>query len=276
MPKRCTAISYNCGAICLSLHKTCRIGNTAIGKDRLDKIKALAQNLAGGGADTRKGIGKPGQTALEKLGRIIDAQQKAEAKSKEKETKSKKQSQAGKVPAEVLKLEDNIRQQRFEALAVFDNEGKQILFKNGAQFTVEVTPSEAAQMKGQIVTHNHPCGWKHPESDPQHIGNSFSSEDLKLAAVAEVAEMRVVAVGHRYSLKPNPETGWNADYYANFMAPTIKKHHQEIKSEFISLIKSSKITLSEANVRHYHELVTRVSKELGLIYTQEVYKPYGT
>jgi len=79
MRKKCTAISYNCGAICLSLHKTCRIGNAAIGKDRLNKIKALAQNLASGGADTRKGIGKPGQTALERLGEIIQTQRNAKA-----------------------------------------------------------------------------------------------------------------------------------------------------------------------------------------------------
>ena len=104
--------------------------------------------------------------------------------------------------------EEEIRYQKHESAFVYDLQGRLLLSKEGEQYEVSFTPEELTLMRGNVLTHNHPRGLEYPDSDPRSFGNSFSDDDIFLASVYELAEIRVVTPKQRFSMKP-PERGWS-------------------------------------------------------------------
>lgn len=171
-------------------------------------------------------------------------------------------------PEILREREDTIRNQRFETAIAWDADGKEVLVKDGQQYSVDFTEQEAAKLKGTVFTHNHPRGLDYPANDPRAMGNSFSIEDIFFASKWEIGEIRAVTPKQRFSMKP-PDGGWNKDYLANTLRPSVLAHHANIRVEYLERIARGIMTPEEAEARHYHELWTRVSSELGLHYTRE-------
>ena len=174
-------------------------------------------------------------------------------------------------PIQVLEMENRLRPQKFESLAIFDKDGNQILFKDGEQYEVAVTDDELIKMKDQIVTHNHPRGWEFDASDPRYKGNSFSQEDLVLAAYADVAEIRAVSTAYRFSMK-RPSQGW----------PSVQKIIEIVEQErdYVQNLGYARIAkawsvderdrfISEEESVFWHLVSKRVAKRIGSIYEQE-------
>jgi SPP1 gp7 family putative phage head morphogenesis protein len=183
-------------------------------------------------------------------------------------------------PLQVLQMEDRLRVQRFESVAVFDRQGNQVFFKNGEEFQVELTDGDVSQMRGMIGTHNHPRGWGFPAENPRSSGNSFSPEDWDLAASAEMAEFRAVSPGYRFSIRP-PEGGWNAQYAKRVLMPAIEIVQNEVRAENMRLINevvrsgdraAIQRAIDEAESDHYHQVATKLSQRLGIPYSREPYQ----
>ncbi len=95
LPK-CTSKSYSCkgnvGVRCLPLTQSCKLGNSAIGNERLGKIKALSSSLAGGSAlETTQAKIVEQRMALAVENRRKKQQQKAATSAKSALTIAKKE-----------------------------------------------------------------------------------------------------------------------------------------------------------------------------------------
>jgi hypothetical protein len=172
----------------------------------------------------------------------------------------------------VAAMETRLRPQRFESAAVFAPDGRELLFKNGQERFVEFTDPEVALMRGAVVTHNHPGGWKFAEDDPRRGGNAFSIDDVKLAAGAEAREMRAASPGYDHSIAPGPK-GWNLDYYKSDILPAFRKHEKDVYSQGETDILAGRKTIAQFNADYYHTIWTRVADELGLRYSRKSIKP---
>lgn len=78
----------------------------------------------------------------------------------------------------VRSVEDRIRHQNYESAAIIDENGREIIFKDGEKNCVAFTQEETARMKGRTLTHNHPNS------------GFFSKEDIGVLVGADLAEMR--------------------------------------------------------------------------------------
>lgn len=107
------------------------------------------------------------------------------------------------------------------------------------------------------------------ETDPRSFGHSFSEDDIRLACLAEMAEMRAVTPKLRFSMKP-PLSGWNRKLWETRIHPSYDNHYQEVWEELeAAVFISVTITPAEADVRVLHETWRRVADEIGLVYTRE-------
>ncbi|HEY9737714.1 MAG TPA: hypothetical protein V6D06_15575 [Trichocoleus sp.] len=185
---------------------------------------------------------------------------------------------AFKTPRQVLALEDRIRKQKFESAGLYDSKGNQLFFKDGESSSVGFTRDEVRQMKNCVLTHNHPSGWKHEPPNPRHKGNSFSPEDLGLAAAANLAEIRAVSRGYRFSMR-RPENGWprweEMDSAVEEEAATVRKRNTKRINAFLSKgdFEGYAAAIDDAEASHWHEVATAVAKRIGAEYTREDYKP---
>ena len=86
--------------------------------------------------------------------------------------------------AKMIELENSIVDNDFETAGVFDEDGNLIFKKLGGKNYVQFSDEEMAQMKGRILTHNHPSG------------RSFSFEDLAMTRNTRLKEIRAVGTGY--------------------------------------------------------------------------------
>lgn len=159
--------------------------------------------------------------------------------------------------------EQRIRTQPFESAYVYDSNGTLVLQKDGQQYSVTFTDAEIARMKGAVLTHNHPRGLAYPASDPRSVGNSFSLEDLLLAAVANLAEIRAVTPKRRFSLRPGPGRSWPDEQVIRAEFVTI---YQQVYTQSLQQIRAGALTVEQAEARHLDEVWRIVAKRLGLRY----------
>ena len=152
------------------------------------------------------------------------------------------------------KVERDTRELAIEHATLFTPDGGVLVSKtSGKPDRVAFTRYETGQFQGNILTHNHPRG------------TSLSSQDVGLAAHYGLAEIRASGRFAKYSLEA-PAQGWDADYWTNFIEPLYKKYNLEVRSEFWNTIRSGAMTHDEAELRHAHEVWTRVARDLHLTY----------
>ena len=110
-------------------------------------------------------------------------------------------------------------------------------------------------MKNSIFTHNHPT-----------IGGSFSIEDIRLAAMRDVAEMR--AVGSKFTHRMiRPEAGWPE---VGHIEIEYRITDRDIRAEFTRNIALGRMTADEANLHHHNEVWELVARKLRMNYLREV------
>jgi len=153
----------------------------------------------------------------------------------------KRDVRTAKLKAAVADAESRIRDIRsHEELYAFDANGNQVLYKVGNQDSVSMSPTEGALLKGATATHNHPL-----DTD----GSSFSMDDILVAQVTGMAEMR--AVGGRYTHSMKLPVG------AGDMTSLMQAINRDVTAETWIAIGTGTMSVAEANARHYHELWTR-------------------
>jgi hypothetical protein len=168
----------------------------------------------------------------------------------------------------VRQQDDLIRFQEYETMIAWDDNGVEILRKDGQRFKVTFTDEEMALLLGTLFTHNHPRGLEFSDDDPRSYGNSFSEQDLRFACHAQLAELRVVTPRLRFSLKP-PVGGWNADYWEDSLGPVCIRFKNLVFTEFRSAVTAGSMTVAEAEAQYFHEVCLRAATELQLPYIRE-------
>lgn len=168
----------------------------------------------------------------------------------------------------IREAEDAIRRQPYETAIAWNAQGVQILRKEGERYQVVFSDEEVAIITGATLTHNHPSGLSFAENDPRSFGHSFSEDDIRLACLAELSEMRAVTPKLRFSMKP-PHFGWGLAFWETQVRPSFVEHSQNVWQELDQAFISGAITPAEASIRVLHEVWDRIAKDVGLIYTRE-------
>jgi SPP1 gp7 family putative phage head morphogenesis protein len=170
---------------------------------------------------------------------------------------------------ELNQHENVIKYQRAqETLQVFNQNGKLVMLKHGGASRVYVTPAEMRKLNNAVLTHNHPAGWNFAPTDPRHVGNSFSIEDIKTACYGNLSHIRVITPQYRFVMS-RPAGGWDKNYFDKVIQPIYNKYEDEVKKEFMNKIEKGDISIEQAIANHFHEIWSRVSRELGIEYIRE-------
>lgn len=153
-------------------------------------------------------------------------------------------------------VEKKLIKRKTEKAVVFADDGTVIFEKAGGKSSVSFTPDELRLCENNILTHNHPSG------------SSFSMEDVVLAATWNLKGIRACGQYYRYYLN-RPPSGWSKELWEKTIKPLAEKHHNDVFQEFTVLIRKGEMTPEEANLRHWHEVWSRVAREVGLDYGRE-------
>ena len=153
-----------------------------------------------------------------------------------------------KTEAEIVKL-------KHEKGLVFDGQGALIFERDGAANHVTFNRSELQGFKGMTLVHNHPNG------------SPFSKDDIRMAAIAELAEIRAVGEQYVYSMKTFP-AGWTEYWWQNRGRYSFDKIEKEVMDDLNKWYTEGVLTQAEANSTHrkYHEIWKRFANKEGLIY----------
>lgn len=165
-----------------------------------------------------------------------------------------------KLKAALSSRENAIAGLKTERAQAYDEDGNTVLAKGGSKHSVGFTQAELDQMKGSTFTHNHPGD------------TSFSQEDVDVAIICNLKEMRAVGVhpitGERlvYSISPK-EKGWpsRAALRASYLVQDATQ-----KKEFWPKVRSGALSPKEASANHGHEVWKRIAKDLDLNYSQGI------
>ena len=126
-----------------------------------------------------------------------------------------------------------------------------------ARSYVSFTPDHVRSMRGNALTHNHPSG------------RSLSVEDISLAMRVGLSEIRAVgSTGYTYSMRPKKGRPWSESFLVNTLGPALQRIGPVVQRELERMILARQITPDEANFRLWHDIWTRVSREIGVHYTR--------
>jgi len=172
--------------------------------------------------------------------------------------------------AAARRIEDAIRLDANETLVAFDRTGAEVLRKTGQPESIDIELFELRLLHGTVITHNHPGG---AIDGPDALrGLSFSESDVRTAAWAQAAEVRVITAGWRYSLRP-PPGGWNRDWHDRILEPAWRAARSEVVAEMIPRMDRREVTHAEGYALTIHETWDRTAKTLGMKYTRRRVKP---
>lgn len=166
----------------------------------------------------------------------------------------------------VCETEETRRKLKHEELDVFDAKGNTVLHKKGGKSSVGCTQTDISMMKDCVATHNHPGGLQFAENTWGRIGNSFSMEDIGLAIVSNLAEIRAVTPVYTFSLK-RPANGWGVSY--SEFTKGYKRLEKSVIKEIGQLINANKLSVEVSTATFYHLLTKRIAKIYGFDYSKK-------
>jgi len=155
--------------------------------------------------------------------------------------------------------ESKIRDLPHESAFALDASGRRIFEKIGEPEGVDITPTEAATLRGSTFSHNHPPGSL----------SGFSAGDITFAGKYGLAEMRMVDQSGRYSLRSGSASGWNSSRFSPESVPsTISRARTSVIEEWTEgkLPASERHPVSEQQYLR-EETMSRVAKAIGAEFT---------
>ncbi len=164
-----------------------------------------------------------------------------------------------KLEAALRKVEDDIAGLKFERIHVLNRGGETIFTKDGTINQIGFTRLDLDTIRAggsEIVsTHNHPT-----------LGASFSLEDVTLATITDMSEVRVVGRRYLYSMR-RPEAGWPPQ---QLIASEYQIADSMVERTLRKAVRTGRMTAAEAELAHDHAIWERVARELRLDYRREV------
>jgi len=203
--------------------------------------KMVLRHLAGKHNQKTHGTGG-GKGAVRSVSPERKEQGKASKQSQD--AKSKKFGWRSKAMAN---LETEIAGASRESAAAYDKNGKELFKIGGKQSEVNFSDDQLRQMKGAIVTHNHPStinGKKYPD------GGSFSPSDIQLMLNTGAAEVRAVTENYIYRVRPKLVGGQPVRNALNFLDRRKAKVQSSLSKEY----QKGKMTKEAYAVEFWHQL----------------------
>ncbi len=151
----------------------------------------------------------------------------------------------------VLKAsEDEIRNKPYENCYAFGPDGRIILSRSYSVNTIVITREEGERLKGAIFTHNHTHS------------SSFSPADISTSCGVGLKEIKVASSKYSYSMKLKDGFNFSETLWSEEIQPAMNRHYYDVKFEFTAKIATGEISLEDAELQHWHEVWSRVVKEI--------------
>lgn len=158
-----------------------------------------------------------------------------------------------------LRDEKIIHGYKDEHAIVYDSSGQRIFHKKGEKHKVEFTEEEIQNMRGGVLTHNHP------------LGATFSETDIYMLKTANLSQIRAVGRDGIYVLK-RPKY-W-PDGLSTFQK--IQKEYNRIDASLKEIMEKefvqSDMTIEDYNIIYQNRIIEKLSEEFGLDYSMEAWK----
>ena len=158
--------------------------------------------------------------------------------------------------------EQIISQNIYETLIVYDTDGNELFRQDGGERSVSLTPEQIEQLKGNIITHNHPSAIKDGSSGV----SVMTASDIRVDGNALPLEGRMVTGKGQLDIITYTEkfNGDNARLLANKMEQAEKYYKKTaITNEIINDIKSGDIRRN-SSVDGAPEMNVRTSNTLSI------------
>ena len=152
----------------------------------------------------------------------------------------------------VIELEDEIRKDKLETEAAFNQDGDILFKRQGLPDRVDLTEDELKLLNNATFTHNHP------------MGTSFSIADIRMAISHNIKEVRVVTPVLRYSMSPKKE--WASKIILIETINEVKAQANTIVNEKVKL---GEINPQFAQAEYLHYIWLMVAGRLELNYRRE-------
>lgn len=109
---------------------------------------------------------------------------------------------------------------------------------------------ESKKLKGSVFTHNHPDS------------SSFSPADIRTACNLEMKEIRITATKNSYTMKMKDGSNFESKMWNEKIEKSMKYHNRNVRKEFENKIFSGELSTDDANLMHWHEVWSRVVKDI--------------
>jgi len=162
---------------------------------------------------------------------------------------------AKKVEATIRKFEDNIVGRTFESAGIFTKDGDLLHKLDGSKGNVEFGGA-ATDLKGSIVTHNHPGG------------GSFSLPDIEAMNNYGMAEIRAVDETYIYIAKPIEGATREQRHSTGSMFSDIYHDKMDILLDKIDAGEAKRSDIPQWKRDTAHEIWTEIASDIGITYNR--------
>jgi hypothetical protein len=177
----------------------------------------------------------------------IRASKRAKAHKRKIKIGDKKRIKESSLKRVIEFYESTIKDQDFESCGAFSDDGSIVFQKDGEKDRVIFNKKEESLCEGATFTHNHPSGLP------------FSPTDIKFTCKNKLKEMRVIgSSGKHFILKTTDGTNFNFDMWTNLILPKYKVADSDVHNSFINAINDKKMTIKEANEKHFFKVWEKV------------------
>lgn len=155
----------------------------------------------------------------------------------------------------INKVENEIRNNKFETMVVYNDKGNEVLKIEGGKKNVRVDDNDLKKITANcIITHNHPSA----------LNASFSITDIKTASKYNLKEMRAVSKDFTFIMEPGSK-GWPSQMK---ITRTYNEISEKIRIDLSNRIKNGTTTVKKANTVHWHIVNRMAAEKLGMKYTK--------
>ncbi len=180
--------------------------------------------------------------------------------------------------ARARRFERAVRQERHREFAVIiDNETGQVIGDRirGGRQTIPFTQEQLESMRGRLLSHNHPDGWRYPPDDPRHPGAGFSYDDARMLADWGLAEIRAVTPAYLYRLRPpeDPTSSYHRHVVGGFswaIRDAVNRAFELADLRLANLVVTGEMAREVYEALINHEAMLRLAGEWGVAYEREV------
>ncbi|MBA2469763.1 MAG: hypothetical protein H0V37_10195 [Chloroflexia bacterium] len=176
------------------------------------------------------------------------------------------------------RFEHDVRRERNREYAVIiDNESGRVVGSRirGERAIIQFTDEQLRSMYGRILSHNHPDGWRYPETDPRRQGAGFSDYDARMLADWGLAEIRAVTPAYLYRLRPPADPA--SHYFHSVLGASswaikdaVDRAFDMADQHLVSLVATGAIAPEAYDVLINHEAMLRLAQDWGVLYEREV------